>query len=68
MTVKLLEWRKDTLLGGEGGFVGDVQYRHVRWDYGGARYGIENYPDMAAAKAKAQADHEAFILNALDVS
>lgn len=60
-----LEWRPDTLTGGEGGFVGEVRYRHVRWDYGGARYGIALYATMEEAKKAAQTDHEAFIRNAI---
>lgn len=63
-----LEWRPDTLFGGEGGFVGQTKYRHVQYDYGGPRYGIANYSTMEEAKAAAEADHRAFILNAFGIS
>lgn len=66
MTVKPLQWVRDPLFGGERGMVGDVQYRHVRWDYGGAAYGLLRFDTLDEAKAAAQRDHDAFILNAVE--
>jgi len=66
ISVKPLTWAKDTLFGGERGMVGDQQYRYVKHDYGGPSYGFTNYPTMEDAKAAAQADHDAFIRNALE--
>lgn len=65
MRLDPLEWRPDTMFGGQRGMVGNVQYRYVTTDYGGPKYGLDNYPTIDDAKAAAQADHEAYILNAL---
>lgn len=66
VTVKPLDWRPDTFRGGFGGFVGDVQYRYVCFDWGGPRYGIDNYDTIETAKASAQRDHDAYIRNAIE--
>lgn len=68
VAIRPLEWRPDMLRGGEYGFVGDQHYRYVTFDYGGARYGLRNYPTLDDAKRQAEIDHAAYIRNALEIA
>lgn len=66
MKVKPLDWRP--VRDGFGGFAGNVQYRFVKHGWGGPQYGFDIYPTIEAAIAKAQSDHEEYILNAMDAA
>lgn len=57
--VAKLEWRKTGE--GFGGFIGQKQYRFVKYGWGGPEYGFQDYPTIEDAQAAAQEDFEATV-------